>query len=135
MSKPTWIDSLTDELVTGINKFIHKIAVPNAPKPPPGTLTNYLKETIAKHAPKDSVKPAAPENPNEALTVDQIYVTPPVPSIISPDSAKLLSFIKSKPSCRLGDAEKATGIKKDVIETILPTIGYKVVKPGWIKAA
>ncbi len=143
---PTWIDTLADDLVQGINKFIQKVTAPGSTKPLPGTLTNYLKDTITKHAPKSAAVPPVPPisvpapaipakapETNEALTIDQIYATPPAG--LKTPTLTVLEFVRSKKSCRVSDVVKETGVDKDSVVKIVESNGYKIAKAGWLQAA
>jgi len=131
-----WIEDATAELVTGINKFFQKVTQPNAQKPPPGTLTNYIKETISKYAPTavpDAKKPAK-EPANEALTPTNIYVTPLAGSV--PLKSRILEAVLVKP-LRVGQLAEKFGVKKEQITAAIAEkdSGLFIQAPGWVKKA
>ena len=140
---PTWVTDAARDIVSQVRAILERTMAPGSTKPPPGTITAGVADIILKYIPKDAAPVAVKkEEPNRALTIDEIYAKPPVTvnyalPVGKPALEKIIDVITSRKSCRVSDVVKATGLTKEEVTGILetPGSGYEIVKPGWIKAA
>lgn len=73
-STPAWIINLKDDIVAGLQKVASKVQS-TGQQPPPGTVSDFIVQTIIRHAPKKALDEPPPLKVAD-LTPVNIYAKP-----------------------------------------------------------
>lgn len=152
-STPAWIINLKDDIVAGLQKVASKVQS-TGQQPPPGTVSDFIVQTIIRHAPKKALDEPPPLKVAD-LTPVNIYAKPETEKTEEADEPTkdddvgfprkskadfasaledaIIHYVKNNKPIRVGDLADILKVDKPAFNLIIENSKVlKKAKSGWV---